>query len=61
MEYDVDTTEGRPKAVNVTGPGGVFVEGAPRRMYKRRGRGGKGSQPKEEGVSDQVKDETVDN
>jgi len=57
----VDTSDGRPKAINVTGPGGVFVEGAPRRMYKRRGRGGKAKAPAQEAASDEVKTENVDN
>lgn len=52
MEYDVDLTDGRPKAVNVTGPGGVFVEGASRRLYKRRGRGGKGKKSTEDAGAD---------
>lgn len=43
MEYVVEKSEpdGRMKAIEVTGPEGACVQGAPRRMtYSRGGRGG---------------------
>lgn len=41
VEFDIDTSEtGGAKAVNVTGPGGSVVQGAPRRGGFRGGRGG---------------------
>lgn len=36
VEYDVDDTDFAPKAVNVTGPDGVAVKGAPRRRHRNR-------------------------
>ena len=36
VEYDVDDTDFAPKAVNVTGPDGVAVKGAPRRRQRNR-------------------------
>jgi len=44
VEFTVETDEGgRAKAVNVTGPGGAYVKGAPRRVGGfRGGRGGGG-------------------
>ena len=44
MEFDVEKSDdSRTKAINVTGPGGAHVQGAPRRMaYGRGGRGGGG-------------------
>jgi len=36
VEYDVDDTDFAPKAVNVTGPDGVAVKGAPRRRQRDR-------------------------
>jgi hypothetical protein len=34
VEFSIDSSEdARKKAVNVTGPGGVHVQGAPRRMF----------------------------
>ena len=54
MEYVVEKSEpdGRMKAIEVTGPEGACVQGAPRRMtYSRggRGRGRKGKADGEEG------------
>lgn len=41
VEFNVETGEdGRAKAVNVTGPAGGFVQGAPRRVGGYSGRGG---------------------
>ena len=36
VEYDVDNSDEKPKAVNVTGPDGVGVKGAPRRRQRNR-------------------------
>ena len=45
MEYDIESGDDKKtKAVNVTGPEGVHVQGAPRRASHggRGGRGGRG-------------------
>jgi protein lin-28 len=48
VEFDVEkSNDSRTKAINVTGPGGAHVQGAPRRMaYSRGGRGGRGGRGK---------------
>ena len=36
VEYKIDTSDVKPKAVGVTGPGGAKVKGAPRRRHRNR-------------------------
>ena len=36
VEYDVDNSDEKPKAVNVTGLDGKAVKGAPRRRHRNR-------------------------
>mmetsp|Transcript_21869 Transcript_21869/g.59882 ORF Transcript_21869/g.59882 Transcript_21869/m.59882 type:complete len:117 (-) Transcript_21869:80-430(-) len=47
--FEISENGGKSKAINVTGPGGAFVQGAPRRTRPPRagGRGGRG--PRKEG------------
>jgi len=53
VEFSIETDEtGKSKAVDVTGPNGGFVQGAPKRDNRRRmgrgGRGGRGGRPGKE-------------
>ena len=36
VEYEVSNADGRPVAVNVTGPNGAAVKGAPKRRQRNR-------------------------
>ena len=52
MEYDIESGDDKKtKAVNVTGPEGVHVQGAPRRA-SHGGRGGRGGSGKKKAEGD---------